>query len=87
MTLATVEAADSILKKVYGIYLDGTWRDTKLVAELVSLLPRKVSLPCGNFRWFSGLHYRMLKDIPCECGAPYEHYFIKWRGRRSVCPV
>jgi hypothetical protein len=88
MKISTVSVKDDAftLAKAYGIYIDGKPND-EMVAQLVLLLPRKVTLPCGNFRWFSDLHYRMLQDIPCDCGAPYEHYFIKWKGRRSVCPV
>ncbi len=74
-----VETADPKITKAYGIYLDG--RPSEMAIELAKLLPRKVTLPCGNFRWFSELHYEMLSDMPCRCGAPYEHYFIKWRRR------
>ena len=79
MNPATVETHDTITR-AYGIYMDGSPTDD-LIAMLVRRLPLKVTLPCGNFRWFSGLHVDMLSDIPCSCGAPYEHYFIKWKRR------
>ena len=78
----TVEVTEATDTKFYGIYMDGQFRQGELVAALVKNLPLKVVLPCGNFRWFSNLHYNMLSDMPCECGAPYEHYFIKWQKRR-----
>ena len=76
--IAMVETVEWDNPKHYGLYMDGKPSEA-LVELFVRYLPCKVTLPCGNFRWFSDLHYTMFSDIPCNCGAPYEHYFIKWR--------
>ena len=77
-----VELAEWDNPKFYGIYMDGKFTNKELVDELVKLMPFKVTLPCGNFRWFSSLPVQVLHDIACNCDAPYEHYFIKWKKRR-----